>query len=644
MQAQWSIDTCRDWIADCRTKQTHHICNRDSKRNSSVFPSRLVYVGTDQEEPRSLRLHLLKDSDKPLYLTLSHCWGGAKVFTRDPDTQDVMMRNITMERLARNFQDAIKVTRRLGYLYIWIDSLCIIQNQEQRDEWKEQSEKDWLEQSAIMGHIYRNSICTIAATGSPHSHFGFLQRTPHTSSLANFESEIQRGVEDSPLCQRAWVFQERLLTPRMLHFASDGLYWECRTQTASEFDKLGVYRQRNPNERMNGARYPDLQEILAYERDLEERLNIPNNPCMTGQNLYRRAQRNFLPPGYWKAADNRYQVSQGFPGGPIARLEDLGRFDNIGSRNNLSYHWPESMHYDFGNSYGSFTAGRSEQLAFEKVDEGWLGFRGSFAALTAQFQPILVDYEAPTVNHTLEQLLFHRRWYDLVDVYSKGALTYHKDKLTAIGGIVQQIQDNHPKKAYIHGIWEHCAHFDLLWYVTNPRSEERPRGQMFPTWTWASSDGRIADGLKDLSSWRPDVVVNMEIVSLETSDQSKSSVGPVNASDSHGTLRVRCNMMQCTVDVVSGQYLLRNEQGDTVARLFPDLPVQEGCDQVKVHCIDVVRASETTRGLALLMTSDNSGSQQHYERFGYFSTEAPPDLSFAQPMFKNLQLQEITIT
>ncbi|KAF1964057.1 HET-domain-containing protein, partial [Bimuria novae-zelandiae CBS 107.79] len=71
-------------------------------------------------------------------------------------TERSLRSGITIEELPPTFRDAINIVRRIGYRYIWIDSLCIFQD----------SLDDWTHESRKIGHIYRGSICTIAALAS----------------------------------------------------------------------------------------------------------------------------------------------------------------------------------------------------------------------------------------------------------------------------------------------------------------------------------------------------------------------------------------------------------------------------------------------------------------------------------------------
>ena len=175
----------------------------------------------------------------------SHCWGFGPTIRLTSDSAALLNKGIEISTLSKTFQHAITVTKRFwkefGVRFLWIDSLCIVQD----------SVPDWRRESAIMGEIYQNAFCTIAATAAKNGDHGlFYGRGPsHVSSCAisitpvdgekrHFRvvdtDEWARNVSKGPLNRRSWVFQERLLSPRIIHFANNQLYWECSGLEASE--------------------------------------------------------------------------------------------------------------------------------------------------------------------------------------------------------------------------------------------------------------------------------------------------------------------------------------------------------------------------------------------------------------------------
>jgi hypothetical protein len=241
------MDLARDWLEQCTAK--HPACN---KHDPNFAPTRLLYVGT-RGEGSGLRLRLTLDHKKqPKYCCLSHCWGGVTdIPLLKKETLSTFLAGIDISSLPRSFQDAILITRQLRVKYLWIDSLCIIQD----------SPDDWAKEAAVMGKIYENGYCTIAAAEAKNSHEGcFVRRNPlncnpvRIASLPDCELLMQPptgqyfgSLDDrlssyviwlSNLPSRGWVFQEALLSPKILYFGR-GLFWTCREGQASELDPLG---------------------------------------------------------------------------------------------------------------------------------------------------------------------------------------------------------------------------------------------------------------------------------------------------------------------------------------------------------------------------------------------------------------------
>jgi Heterokaryon incompatibility protein (HET) len=205
------------------------------------LPTRVIDV--TYENPRLVE----SQGETSQYVALSHCWGKSKTVVTNTCTLSSRKKGIEFYSLPKTFQDAIIVTRRLGYRYLWIDSLCIVQD----------SHSDWQREAAMMGDYYGGAHLTISATSADGDHVGFLNaRTLDTSNpvglmlnLPNGEigtifvvlrpanavaSAFYRDVEQSPTNTRAWILQERALSPRILHYGNEQMFWECRSFELSE--------------------------------------------------------------------------------------------------------------------------------------------------------------------------------------------------------------------------------------------------------------------------------------------------------------------------------------------------------------------------------------------------------------------------
>lgn len=218
------------WLRQCL--QNHPGCNLTTPKSP---PRRLLKLQPDN-------VRLIETSDLPTmpgYASLSHCWGRSPSFeTLTSDNFDAMTRSIPPDTTAQSFRDAIEVCRLLQIEYMWIDSLCIIQKGDGYDE-------DWRYHVGAMGGIYAGAIINICATRATSSNEGFLQLRPAlrdascvtlpgisrqaTCQIIDLEA-ASVDLARSPTSRRAWIFQERILSPRVLHFTGNELYWECSTQ------------------------------------------------------------------------------------------------------------------------------------------------------------------------------------------------------------------------------------------------------------------------------------------------------------------------------------------------------------------------------------------------------------------------------
>jgi hypothetical protein len=165
------------------------------------------------------------------YIALSHCWGKLtreERFCTYVENIESLKQHIPFDELPRTFRDAVTVTRALNVRYLWIDSLCIIQ----------ENKHDWNVEASKMENVFNFAYCTIAASSSTSSLDGFLTRRKKRATigigppngplyLAEAIDDFQKDVEQGVLSTRGWVLQERALSRRTIHFTSTQVYWEC---------------------------------------------------------------------------------------------------------------------------------------------------------------------------------------------------------------------------------------------------------------------------------------------------------------------------------------------------------------------------------------------------------------------------------
>ena len=262
------FDLARTWLNLCL--ENHDRCRQSSANQESphLLPLRLLDVGSIEDlEPEA---HLVNTTGRSFddmpYLALSHCWGKESHAAAMTTTGNLKARGILLpvSNLPKTILDAIIVTRQLGFRYLWIDTLCVMQD----------SIEDWETACATMAGIYANSACTIAASASKDDESGFLlPRDPHAIGwigidfpsptpsdynlvynriVCNYQWPVpitsvarkvmllpnvpdpRASVKSGPLSQRGWTLQERCLSPRMLHFTEKQLTWECESTWSYE--------------------------------------------------------------------------------------------------------------------------------------------------------------------------------------------------------------------------------------------------------------------------------------------------------------------------------------------------------------------------------------------------------------------------
>lgn len=271
-----TADLWRHWFNTCL--ETHANCRAAEQHLQPFAPKRLIQLFHDDHgDIFTWRLICSATIGIVSYLTLSHCWGSSQPARLTKDSYSIFIDTSPISRLPKTYQHAFLIAHSLGFQYIWIDSLCIVQD----------DDEDWRTQSSLMGSIYSHAACNIAATWAADSDDGCFSasdtavKSP-TSVILDFEldgsSEYQISnsltydddITRAPLNQRGWVVQERYLARRQLSFSRRQVYWECYELMASEQFPAGV-----PKVLLGLGRYSRTQPLTAKPRlDFEKEADI----------------------------------------------------------------------------------------------------------------------------------------------------------------------------------------------------------------------------------------------------------------------------------------------------------------------------------------------------------------------------------
>lgn len=259
--SQTSLAIASDWLRDCL--ENHDSCNPPPEFRWP--PKRLINVGNETQKPFMVEIPL--GSSRLRWVSLSYCWGDQPALKLTPETMEMLRSGISLDRFDPTIRDAILITRALGITYIWIDALCIIQDD---------SSRDWDEQASKMVEIYGGSTMTLVASSSNSVKNGFLkerdlQYIPVLSSsnlaigsasarpparlFVSAEWNKNKDGLNGPWSDRGWTMQEGLLPNRLLCYTEHQMTWKCCEEERFE---RGVTKHL----------HDEVARILTYSDDI----------------------------------------------------------------------------------------------------------------------------------------------------------------------------------------------------------------------------------------------------------------------------------------------------------------------------------------------------------------------------------------
>ena len=453
------------------------------RNDMTLLPTRVLDVGESSQHSSIIKLVESGDFQVERYIALSHCWGKSHRIRTTKATLEEHKRGILLDRLPTTFQDAIECTRRFDVRWLWIDTLCIIQD----------DETDWVREAAQMGAVYTNAYLTLSAAASTDDSSGmfpdmdermddvsptpFLASDTHShgrpgiwnvvpdanwleskqsvayalSSQCVFIPNKEKGLnppvflspewmpsstrsrmltyrigefgrkydplEGEPLSTRGWTLQERLLAPRVLHYASDQMYWECRE---------GIIAEDGATFPPGARRMPPLTEFPLSE-EAANAISQSTAPKLGQIKL-------FSPEPANKPLHATNLVEHGLRGRPMDRLSSSLMALDISSA-----------------SFKNATEHRCKNKDANPADKT----RG----------------------------VWTQAWKSLVREYSTRSLTRDEDKLPALSGIAYAVAKISGDK-YIAGHWQSMLLDTLAWrphaIVQKPTSRDSPNVGVTP--------------------------------------------------------------------------------------------------------------------------------------------------------------------
>ncbi|KAF2688359.1 HET-domain-containing protein, partial [Lentithecium fluviatile CBS 122367] len=208
-------------------------------------PTRVIDVGSVSAEPS---FHIPQPGERAPYCALSHCWGPPDpavprvVTTRDNFEEH--RKKIPLQTLSQTFRQAVEVVKELGVQFLWIDSLCIVQD----------DADDWAQEASRMGL----AILSKKTARKQQTIYGFEYMFINHAAKDVYPC-IHRYSTRKPH-ERAWCVQERALASRIVHFCDVEIFWECRYPRVSQpFCVCGA------NASIGGYDYQELRLIYTID-------------------------------------------------------------------------------------------------------------------------------------------------------------------------------------------------------------------------------------------------------------------------------------------------------------------------------------------------------------------------------------------
>jgi hypothetical protein len=229
------VEHARHWLREC--ENSHKSCAAD---HLTPLPTRVLDLGTSTDGTGDLRLYE-SEGETGAYCALSRCWDSRQSLKTTTATVANHKAGIKFSALPKTFQNAITICRKLKLRYLWIDSLCIIQD----------DDLDWQKEATRAAEIYGNSRLTIAVSGDGDCTEGCFMsaipqqqgrklRWPGVGGEGSYSIYVRPNLQHAPfydanqtqasfqIMNRAWVHREQLLSPRVLYLSRAELMFKCK--------------------------------------------------------------------------------------------------------------------------------------------------------------------------------------------------------------------------------------------------------------------------------------------------------------------------------------------------------------------------------------------------------------------------------
>jgi hypothetical protein len=273
--AKYLLNQCVNNHAKCQYSMSGR--KYDDDELECLLPTRVIDL--NEAGSTGQPYVLVTNGRRGRYAALSYCWGASTHITATPLlTKSTIMdfqSGLPLQKLPKTIRDAMLVAKDAGIRYLWVDRLCIIQD----------DAVDWEEEAKLMCETYERAFLTISALGADHDNSGLFPLSDSTSSpfvtlncfpdgermfvfkrpQMHHKGGLRGELRQSRWDSRAWVLQERLLSRRIIYFGKKQAYWECNSQSDFHDSPTETFNTVRVN---HGSKPRVLQSLQEGQRQL----------------------------------------------------------------------------------------------------------------------------------------------------------------------------------------------------------------------------------------------------------------------------------------------------------------------------------------------------------------------------------------
>ncbi|KAL8880500.1 MAG: hypothetical protein Q9198_002107 [Flavoplaca austrocitrina] len=488
------LERLRDWLCLRETEKP----NWSTTANNVPMPTRVLDLdafqdGSRQEDDADIRL-CETDGWCGSYITLSYCWGGYTSCRTLQANYKQRKDRILYHQLPPVFAQAVRVTRALGVRYLWIDSLCIVQD----------DAEDWQREAAAMSDTYWNTICRLAVNdcNNPTETFFPPKSIMSTVSVPNLVAP-EKAADDEHAQETSYCRGDG--TDVSSHVLAEDSRPESSSREAANFEPA-----INMEDQDELVRKPLLPEHDGPSQESDEMdtmtdrffRNFTKNLAASNEEYKRNPPKNKPPTEAYLTTPKAYSIDV-----------DRGILNTRAWVLQERLLAPRTIHFTKDHIYCE----DQDDLCGEDWVKQYFTWMSCVNKTSEQRRAGLLPQatnvanvrkgkgkESDKFNVWFQRSLYDKPesqriaypWLRICEKFSKCHLTYRTDRLAALSGLVKQCgmlrsQEQAEMKRNFLGLWEDDMHEQLAWVGRVGYSIRLLEDLNMPSWAWIAYDGPI---------------------------------------------------------------------------------------------------------------------------------------------------------